>query len=228
MLTLFCPACRTASPAGDGAPCVKCGAPLLLGARYALLGPPPPEAGTDVVDGAAPLWEGRDMRQATRVLIRLAPVTGAARLEREATVLRGLSHPRLPRVLDDLQEPGVGRALVLSHPGVTTLEAATGAGLRVDASAARRFLTSLLETLEHLHVLSPPVIHRSIHPLSVRWDGVGDVFLEDFARATDVKADAHGDPVLARSGYAPNQADDPVALDLFGACLLYTSPSPRD
>src|SRR5690348_8458165 len=99
MSSARCPACRAETKLDAAArACPSCGAPLLLGGRYALTGEPPAEAGTDVVDGAAPIWEGIEANSQTRVLIRLAPAESSARLEREAVVLRGLNHPKVPRV----------------------------------------------------------------------------------------------------------------------------------
>lgn len=235
MATVRCPAChapaRMPSPEEDAA-CTLCGGPLLLAKRYALVGDPPVQSAVDIADGAAPLWEGRDLSTGASIRVRLAPLGEAGRLDREATVLRGLQHARIPRVLDEVHEGATGRALILSHPGVPSLESALEQGLRVDARAARTFLLNLLEILAYLHSLSPPVFHRHVHPSSVCWDGKGAVALQDFTRATDVRADTVADPVLAREGYAPESDCDPVAFDLYGAAattvhLLTRTPPVR-
>lgn len=234
-MSVRCPACHASAPkpsAAQPASCSSCGAALALARRYVLVGEPPAESGLDVADGAAPLWEGEDLVTQRPVLVRVAPLGEGGRLAREATVLRGLQHARVPRVLDDVEEESVGRALVLSHPGTPPLETALERGLRVDAKGARGFLVELLEILAYLHSLSPPVIHRHVHPRSVRWDGRGAVSLQDFTRATDVRADALADPVLTREGYAPPARAEPVALDLYGAAattvhLLTRTPPAR-
>lgn len=225
-----CPACQAMNAApGAGAsdtPCQMCQAPLLVGGRYALLKVRPGEPGADAADGAAPLWSGYDVETDRPVLLRLARLGASPslddeaeqreRLEREAVVLRGLSHPRLPRLLDEVQADAVGRVLVLSTPRGPSLEEALDGGLRTDSAGGQRFLIGLLEVLAWLHGRSPPVYHRFVQPHAVFLDG-DDVSLYDFARATDRVADAVTDPVLQRTGYAPTGPCDPVALDLFGA-----------
>lgn len=180
------------------------------------------DLGVDTADAAAHLFVGLDLQSGGQVLMRKSALGDVSRIEREARILRGLSVRGVPSFVDDQTLPGVGRALVFTHPGTLPLEAALERGLRTDSAGGERFLRLLLGTLRELHALSPPVFHRNVSPHTVFYEqggssGRSGLTLVDFARATDVNDDAESDPVVARAGYAPAGRTGPVALDLYGA-----------
>lgn len=214
----YCPSCHAENPRpapGAQMACRVCGCALVLAGRFVLEEPRPAEQGADVADGAAPMWRGRDLDDDRLVTVRLAAPDGAARLDREATVLRGLSYPRVPKVLALEAVEGVGTALVTTRPPGRSLESALHDGLRTDAARARRFLEKALEILVYLHRLSPPVYHRNVEPRALFVEADGGVHLVDFARATDVALDADADRVVARAGHLPPVEATPAQADLY-------------
>lgn len=222
----FCPSChQEQSVEVAHAVCGKCGSPIVLDGKYVLTSSPGSANAADEVDGAFPIRTGEDIRSHEKVAIRIASLDGAARLDREATVLKGLQLAGVPRVLSTVDVPGVGRALVMAHPAGRTLEQAIGDGLRTNADGARAFLDGILHLLAELHALSPPVIHRNVHPGSIFWEPPTRVALWDFARATDTVDDATADRVLARPGYFPStdRIRDPVQGELYsvGAVVIH-------
>lgn len=191
---------------------------MVIAGQWVLLPRAVTVSGVDEVDGAFPLRDARHRADGRLASVRLAPAGQAERLEREATVLRGLQVPQVPQVLalDDVD--GVGRALVLSRPPGETLEARTVQGLRIDGAQARDLARGLLSVLSVLHQLSPPVFHRNVHAGAVFWEQGPRVHLRDFARATDLMSDHQVDRVLPQPGYAPTGAATlpPAQLDLYG------------
>jgi hypothetical protein len=218
-MNVFCPQCAgQAVLLENSQACARCSTPLAMGGRYVLVSAPSGGQAVDEVDGAMPIRPGHDVTTHTDVAIRLAPTDAAARVEREATVLRGLRVPEVPRVLDLLALPGVGTALIMELPRGETLETQLAHGLRTDGKGARLLLAGMLRLLVRLHALSPPVFHRNLHPGSVFWDGQLGVRLWDFARATDTVDDQQADLVMARPGYHPttHKPANPAQAELYG------------
>lgn len=163
------------------------------------------------------------------------------RFEREAKVLRSLSHPGVVRFIDAF-EAGDEPAFFIVSEFVEgpTLGALIAQGHRWDEEAATGLLQALLETLAYLHGLSPRVVHRDLKPGNVvMTDGAHPVLI-DFGSVSDVGGRTDGGLTLAGTvGYmAPEQAMGAVdpRSDLFalGAtvvhALTHVHPSelPRD
>ncbi len=214
-MTIHCPACDTAHPDATFT-CRKCGVATHIAERYVLQDEAPSTSGEDVVDRASTLRQGTDVETGDSVVIRIATIGNEARLEREATILKGLRSASVPRVLFMGAVDGLGVALVLTAPPFPTLQAQVEDGLRLDDARARQLVDALLGGLRELHRLSPPVHHRNLHPDTVAWDGASKVFFLDFARATDTVDDAERDLVAARPGYAPTRSATAAQHDLFG------------
>ncbi len=99
---------------------------------------------------------------------------------REATVLANLSHPNLPRVTDHFVIPGQGQYLVMDFVEGHDLAslAKQGSGLSVEQASER--ILQVLDALEYLHGLEPPVLHRDIKPANIRITPKGRAMLVDF------------------------------------------------
>lgn len=146
--------------------------------------------------------------------------------EREASVLRGLAHPRIPRWLDDvsLAEPA-GFALVMElMAGPTLREVSRGAGL--GPSEMRRWLREILEVLAFIHARAPPIIHRDINPKNIILRPGGEAALVDFG---SVQAALRAGEDLSTTaagtfGYAPQEqflGHAGPGSDLYGLGMTY-------
>ena len=76
--------------------------------------------------------------------------------------------------------------------------------------AARVYLGEIVLALEHMHAQG--VLHRDLKPENILLDAEGHIKLTDYG--------------LAKDFLAPGAAVAEAAAA--AACLLYTSPSPRD
>ncbi|MDJ0704378.1 MAG: serine/threonine-protein kinase [Leptolyngbyaceae cyanobacterium MO_188.B28] len=155
--------------------------------------------------------------------------------EREADVLKALSHPNIPEYLDYLEltsDNGPSFALAQSHINCRSLEAQLTAGRTFSESDVKVLAKSLLEILIYLHGLSPPVIHRDIKPSNIllsdrSGNSPGDVYLVDFGSVQTLAAQEGGTiTVVGTYGYMPpEQFGGRVvpASDLYslGAALIF-------
>jgi hypothetical protein len=140
--------------------------------------------------------------------------------EREARVLAALAHPRIPRHHDFFAFDGaeaLAASALAEHPRPAslvlvqdyvegrTLREAVDAGARLDAAAIERVLRELLEVLDYLHTLHPPVIHRDIKPENVVIDASGAPHLLDFGaiQARLTSPGRYGSTTVGTLGYAP-------------------------
>jgi serine/threonine protein kinase len=140
--------------------------------------------------------------------------------EREARVLATVAHPRIPRYHDFFAFDGAEAqpaAALAEHPRPAslvlvqdyiegqTLGQAADAGVRFDAAAIERMLRDLLEVLDYLHTLHPPVIHRDVKPENVVLDALGTAHLVDFGaiQARLASPGRYGSTTVGTLGYAP-------------------------
>ena len=132
--------------------------------------------------------------------------------EREAEVLKTLSHPNIPRYLDYLEltsDTSPSFALVQSYIHARSLEAQLKVGRTFSESEVKALAKSLLEILIYLHGLTPPVIHRDIKPSNIllsdrSGNSPGEVYLVDFGAVQTLAAQAGGTiTVVGTYGYMP-------------------------
>ena len=227
----FCASCgeQTAEQ-----PCTHCGAEPRLDGRYvlrALLG-----QGSHGMTWRA---EGPDGAVVAVKVINLGHgLKAAARrtMDREVAVLRQLSHPRIPSLLDDFStRSGMTRYRCIVQ------EFIDGDHL-LDALATRRDtprqvmarIAEIAEILTYLHGLSPPIIHRDIKPQNlIRRSGDGALVLIDFGSVRDTLVGTLGGTMsVGTVGYmAPEQitgevlpASDLYALGALAVHLLTRQP----
>jgi hypothetical protein len=183
-------------------------------------------------------WAARDVQEGAEVVVKQVSIRGMPGwkplelFEREVAVLRSLDHPGVPRFIDAFQStlPDSGPALILvveRVPGESLL-AMIQRGHRWPEARARQVLQALLEILDHLHGLSPPVIHRDIKPGNIIIRPDGQPVLVDFGAVHDLgsRAGHHSLTVVGTAGYlSPEQAMGTVvaASDLFalGATMIH-------
>lgn len=213
------------------AACAACGAPPLLVDRYRL------EA--VVGRGASGVtYRATDTRAGGAVAVkelplRHAPADVVARAEREARVLGELDHDRIPALVDHFTS-GVGkqRAFYLVQrfvDGPTLAEEM--ARRRYTEDEVLGVLDAVLEVLEYLHALRPPVVHRDLKPGNImRRTADGALVLVDFGTVREVLDDPRlgGSTVAGTYGYmAPEQfrgeaepRTDLYAVGVLGVVLL--------
>ncbi|MBD2022222.1 serine/threonine protein kinase [Leptolyngbya sp. FACHB-36] len=156
--------------------------------------------------------------------------------EREATVLKTLSHPQIPRYLDYLEfdsaDEGKGFAIVQSYVEARSLEQHLRAGRTFSESEVKQLARSLLEILMYLHEHQPPVIHRDLKPSNIllanrSGDRPGEVYLVDFGSVQSLAvSESSTITVVGTYGYMPpEQFGGRVtpASDLYslGATLIF-------
>lgn len=89
--------------------------------------------------------------------------------KREAKILLGLHHPNLPRVFDSFSIPGQGHYLVMDFiKGNDLRDLLMERGEELSIDQILIWLDQVLDALEYLHNLQPPVIHRDIKPSNIR------------------------------------------------------------
>ena len=167
--------------------------------------------------------------------------------EREGRTLEGLNHPGIPRYRDFFGYDGerafpvsalsayegtgkVALLLVQQFVEGNTIEARLSRGASFTPAEIERLLRDLLDVLEYLHGLAPPVIHRDISPRNVILDREGRAHLVDFGAIQDRMraAGSVGSTTVGTMGFAPLEqmrGDARPSSDLYalGMTLLYAA-----
>ncbi len=130
--------------------------------------------------------------------------------QREAIVLRALEHPAIPRMLGHFPERADGESpelvvAIYEHIDGTTLEdeLERADGPLFDERQATEFLTQMLDLLQYLHEVNPPVVHRDIKPSNIVRRPDGRYALIDFGAAQSRSALTSGSTFVGTNGYMP-------------------------
>jgi serine/threonine protein kinase len=136
--------------------------------------------------GMGAVYEATDLRLSRTVALKETLVeTDELRraFEREASLLANLRHPALPKVLDHFAE-GDGLFLVMEFiPGDDLGVMLESEGRPFAAAEVLRWAGQLLDALEYLHTLDPPVLHRDIKPANLKLVSQDQIVLLDFGLA---------------------------------------------
>lgn len=176
---------------------------LLLNERYRLGEPLQQQSGRAT-------WLARDTRTGQQVIVKMLdlgtmPDWDALKLfERELQVLTNLTHPRIPRLLEQFQtEAPPRRFLVLAYLAGESLRQRLQRSGPLTESQAKSMARQALEILVYLHGFSPPVIHRDLKPDNLLLD-MDQLSLIDFGAVKDLGS-SQG-TVVGTFGYlAPEQ-----------------------
>ena len=145
--------------------------------------------------------------------------------EREARLLRQLSHPQIPRFLASFRDgEGVNTRLYLAQEyvdGESLL--ARLAGHQFCEAEAIEVAFQVLHILEYLQSLSPMVFHRDIKPANLLRRRDGRISLVDFGAARDLGSTV-GATLVGTFGYMPLEqmggiVDSTTDLYALGATL---------
>ncbi len=151
--------------------------------------------------------------------------------EREGKVLSQLNHPAIPKYLDyfqlDTDDDCYFYIVQEIAPGESLQELVEG-GWHPSEFEVREMAEQLLEILEYLHELNPPVVHRDIKPQNIIRQSNGKVFLVDFGAVQDTYCHtlSRGGTMVGTYGYMPpeqfrGQAQPATDLYALGATLLF-------
>jgi serine/threonine-protein kinase len=149
--------------------------------------------------------------------------------EREAAVLRGLDHPRIPAFVTSFTEgTGVGTRLYLVQELVEG-ESLQQRLLRAPLSEEEvwRVAGQVLEVLHHLHSREPRLVHRDVKPANLILRPDGELALVDFGAVRDLRREqTHGSTLVGTFGYMPPEqlggtVDATSDLYALGATLIH-------
>jgi Protein kinase domain/Ankyrin repeats (3 copies)/Ankyrin repeat len=135
--------------------------------------------------GMRAVYEATDLRLKRAVALKETLVeTDKLRraFERESRLLANLRHPALPKVLDHFGE-GTGLFLVMEFIPGDDLGRLLDEGRAFTPVEVLRWAGQLLDALEYLHGLDPPVLHRDIKPANLKLISPGQIVLLDFGLA---------------------------------------------
>ncbi|MDY6939994.1 MAG: serine/threonine-protein kinase [Cyanobacteriota bacterium] len=151
--------------------------------------------------------------------------------EREAQVLATLNHPSIPKYLDYFHlDTSSDRQFYLVQELIEgeSLAERVKKGWRATEEQVYQIGVQVLEVLNYLHHLSPPVIHRDIKPQNIIRRPDGQVYLVDFGAVQDVYRHTliSGGTFVGTVGYMPpeqfrGQAFFSSDLYALGATLLF-------
>ncbi|MBD2074250.1 serine/threonine protein kinase [Phormidium sp. FACHB-592] len=155
--------------------------------------------------------------------------------EREATTLKNLDHPEIPKYLDYFEVNEVDTpsfALVQSYIEAPSLATLITRGHKFSEAEIIELADRLLDLLTYLHQQHPPVIHRDIKPSNIllrnrSGNSIGDVYLVDFGSVQTVTKKEEGTITIVGSyGYMPLEqfgGQTTTASDLYslGMTLIY-------
>jgi len=102
---------------------------------------------------------------------------------REATILAGLRHPNLPRVIDHFNVAGQGQYLVMDYIDGEDLRVRLGRTGTASERETALIGAAICDALSYLHTRVPPIVHRDIKPGNIKITSTGQIFLVDFGLA---------------------------------------------
>jgi len=125
-----------------------------------------------------------------------------AAFQREADMLAQLSNEHIPRVFDRFSDQNHHYLVMEFIDGITLEQKLKDAGGKLPESEVIDVALQVLETLEYLHNLEPPVIYRDLKPSNVMLTPAGQIKLIDFGIARLFQPLSNA-TMIGTQGYAP-------------------------
>ena len=144
----------------------------------------------------------------------------------EANLLRTLSHPNLPKVIDVFAEGGKYYLVMEFVPG-ETLQAMLekrGSNQPFTEAEVLPWAVQLCDVLSYLHSQNPPIVFRDLKPANIMITPQGQVKLIDFGIVRFFKPEKAKDTVaLGTPGYAAPEAlagQTDARSDIYSLCVM--------
>lgn len=125
-----------------------------------------------------------------------------AAFQREADMLARLSNEHIPRVFDRFSEQNHHYLVMEYIDGATLEDEMKRAGGKLPEMRVIDIALQVLDTLEYLHGLEPPVIYRDLKPSNVMLTASGQAKLIDFGIARHFHPQQNA-TMIGTQGYAP-------------------------
>jgi serine/threonine protein kinase len=125
-----------------------------------------------------------------------------AAFQREADMLAQLSNEHIPRVFDRFSDQNHHYLVMEYISGITLEQKLQSAGGKLPESEVIDVALQVLDTLEYLHNLEPPVIYRDLKPSNVMLTPSEQVKLIDFGIARLFQPLSNA-TMIGTQGYAP-------------------------
>ena len=125
-----------------------------------------------------------------------------AAFQREADMLAQLSNEHIPRVFDRFSAENRHYLVMEFIDGITLEQKLQSAGGKLPEHDVIELALQVLDTLEYLHNLEPPVIYRDLKPSNLMITASGQVKLIDFGIARLFQPLSNA-TMIGTQGYAP-------------------------
>ncbi len=125
-----------------------------------------------------------------------------AAFQREADMLAQLSNEHIPRVFDRFSEQNRHYLVMEYIEGITLEDKLKQSGGKLGERDVIEIALQILDTLEYLHNLEPPVIYRDLKPSNIMLTPNGKAKLIDFGIARHFQPLSNA-TMIGTQGYAP-------------------------
>ncbi len=125
-----------------------------------------------------------------------------AAFQREADMLAQLSNEHIPRVFDRFSDANRHYLVMEYIEGITLEQKLKDAGGKISEAEMIEIAIQVLDTLEYLHNLEPPVIYRDLKPSNLMLTPSGQAKLIDFGIARLFQPLSNA-TMIGTQGYAP-------------------------
>jgi len=129
--------------------------------------------------------------------------------EREAQILKGISHPRIPKYIDYFKEEKDDNTifyLIYEYIEGTSLSKVITTSYKLSYDDVKHILLQILDILDFLHSRFPPIIHRDINPNNIILDFNKNAYLVDFGASSILmygEKEDGGSTFVGTYGYIP-------------------------
>lgn len=151
-----------------------------------------------------------DIRSGVRFVIRETPLAAISHWDdlgdHAVQTMKSISHPNVPGIVDALtDEQAAAYLLVSEYIEGENLKQRLDNGESFNSEKVESIVVQILNALEYLHGLQPPVIHGNITPKNIVLDSEGTAVLVSLgsAKSAGERSRSESDDKLEDSGYMP-------------------------